>query len=81
MLKIKLKPFNHKTKKYYRISVMENLSKQHGKSIVELGFYDPFLKNIKINIEMLRIFLKKGAYPTKTVRNLIFKFFLIKRDE
>jgi ribosomal protein S16 len=72
MLKIRLKPL--KNKKSYKIILIRNLTKRNAKSIFEFGYYNPVLKIIKINIKLLYHFLNKGAYPTKTVRNLIYKY-------
>jgi small subunit ribosomal protein S16 len=44
MFKIRLKKLGRKGKPFYRIVLMNNLSKRDGKSIAELGFYDPLTK-------------------------------------
>ena len=49
MLKIRLKRTGRKTKPFYRIVLMENLSKRDGKAILELGYYDPIKKIIKVD--------------------------------
>jgi len=71
MLKIRLKRVGRKKKPTYRIALMKNLSKRDGKSIKDLGFYDPLKKKIKLNLESIHYYLNKGAYPTATVANLI----------
>lgn len=73
MLKIKLKRTGKKTKPFYRIVLMENLSKRDGKSIVELGFYDPLKKDLQFDKVLLYKYINMGAYPTNTVRHLIYK--------
>jgi small subunit ribosomal protein S16 len=73
MLKIRLKRTGRKNKPFYRIVLMENLSKRDGKSIAELGFYDPLKKRISFNKLELHKYLNYGAYPTNTVRYLISK--------
>jgi small subunit ribosomal protein S16 len=73
MLKIRLKRIGRKKKPFYRIVVMENLSRRDGKSVAELGFYDPYTKNIKINTVDLHKYINNGAYPTDTVRHLVRK--------
>ena len=52
---------------------MENLSKRDGKAILEFGFYNPISKQIKIDKIALHKYLNCGAYPTDTVRHLIYK--------
>jgi small subunit ribosomal protein S16 len=73
MLKIRLKRIGRKTKPFYRIVLMENLSKRDGKSIAEIGFYDPIQKRIKFDKVTLHKYLNCGAYPTDTIRHLIYK--------
>lgn len=71
MLKIRLKKLGRKRKPFYRIVLMENLSKRDGKSILELGYYDPLNKVINFDKIQLQKYLNYGAYPTDTVRHLI----------
>ena len=71
MLKIRLKKLGRKRKPFYRIVLMENLSKRDGKSILELGYYDPLNKIVNLDKIELQKYLNCGAYPTDTVRHLI----------
>ena len=73
MLKIRLKRTGRKNKPFYRIVLMENLSKRDGKSIAELGYYDPLRKRVSFNKLELYKHLNNGAYPTPTVRHLIYR--------
>ena len=73
MLKIRLKRTGRKTKPFYRIVLMENLSKRDGKSIAEIGFYDRIKKVIKFDKILLHKYINHGAYPTDTIRHLIYK--------
>jgi small subunit ribosomal protein S16 len=73
MLKIRLKKVGRKSKPFYRLVVMENLARRDGKSIAELGYYDPLKKVINFDKNLLHKYLNAGAYPTDTVRHLIFK--------
>ncbi len=73
MLKIRLKKVGRKSKPFYRLVVMENLARRDGKSIAELGYYDPLKKVINFDKNLLHKQLNAGAYPTDTVRHLIFK--------
>ena len=73
MLKIRLKRTGRKTKPFYRIVLMENLSKRDGKSIAEIGFYDPIKKIINFDKITLHKYINHGAYPTDTMRHLIYK--------
>lgn len=73
MLKIRLKRAGRKGKPFYRIVLMESLSKRDGKAIEELGYYDPIKKVIEFDKILLSKYLNVGAYPTDTMRHLITK--------
>ena len=73
MLKIRLKRAGRKGKPFYRIVLMESLSKRDGKAIEELGYYDPIKKIINLDKITISKYLNYGAYPTNTVRHLIYK--------
>jgi small subunit ribosomal protein S16 len=73
MLKIRLKRSGRKGKPFYRIVLMESLSKRDGKAILELGYYDPLKKIIKMDKIAIHKYINHGAYPTDTVRHLIYK--------
>lgn len=73
MLKIRLKRAGRKNRPFYKIVLMENLSKRDGKAIVNLGFYNPILKEIHIKNMLLHKYINLGAQPTNTVRHLLFK--------
>ncbi len=73
MLKIRLKRAGRKKKPFYIIVLMESLSKRDGKSILELGYYEPIKKTICLNKTALHKCLNDGAYATDTVRHLLYK--------
>jgi small subunit ribosomal protein S16 len=73
MLKIRLKRTGRKNKPFYRIVLMENLSKRDGKAIVEFGYYDPLKKIITFDKVALHKYINCGAYPTDTTRHLIHR--------
>jgi small subunit ribosomal protein S16 len=73
MLKIRLKKVGRKNQPFYRLVVMENLARRDGKSVAELGYYDPLKKIINFDKGLLHKYLNAGAYPTDTVRHLIYK--------
>ena len=52
---------------------MENLSRRDGKAIAELGYYDPLVKVLKVDKLNLYKYIMNGAYPSNTVRHLIYK--------
>jgi len=73
MLKIRLKRTGRKKTPYYKIVLMESLSRRDGKSILEFGYYDPIRKLLTFDKLLLQKYLNYGAYPTNTVRHLIAK--------
>jgi small subunit ribosomal protein S16 len=73
MLKIRLKRLGRKKRAFYKIVLMKSLSKRNGKSIEDLGYYDPFSKLLKINKHKVVHYINCGAYPTDTVRHLLLK--------
>ena len=52
---------------------MENLAKRDGRAIADLGYYDPLRKVINFDKQALHKYINHGAYPTNTVRHLIYK--------
>lgn len=73
MLKIRLKRTGRKRTPFYKIVLMENLARRDGKAIIELGYYDPLKKVINFDKLNLHKYLNFGAYPTNTVRHLMYK--------
>jgi small subunit ribosomal protein S16 len=73
MLRIRLKRTGRKKKPFYKIVLMENLSRRDGKTIKELGFYDPLEKKIKLDKITAYSYIMNGAYPSNTMRHLIYK--------
>lgn len=74
-VKIRLKRMGSKQKPFYRIVVADSRSPRDGKVIDEVGYYNPIKEpaEIKINNETALEWLRKGAQPTDTVKNLFTK--------
>ncbi|WAM32541.1 30S ribosomal protein S16 [Caldicellulosiruptor naganoensis] len=74
-VRIRLKRMGAKNNPFYRIVVADSRSPRDGKTIDEIGYYNP-LKNpadIKIDVEKARKWLSHGAQPTDTVKILLKK--------
>lgn len=74
-VKIRLTRMGAKKAPYYRLVVADSRNPRDGKVIENLGTYNP-LKNpaeIKINNEAAIEWLKKGAIPTDTAKNILSK--------
>lgn len=74
MLAIRLMRMGNIHRPFYRIVIKEKKSKRDGKYIDNIGYYNPFTKEAKINIDKYNYWLKRGAQPSETVKNLIKKF-------
>ena len=75
MVKIRLKRLGAKKSPFYRIVVSDARTPRDGKTIAELGIYDP-TKNpsvLNVNIEDARKWIANGAQPTDTVKALLKK--------
>ena len=72
---LRLKKFGTKKKPFFRIVAVTKSEKRDGKSIEELGHYDPKKdgENVKINKERIEYWLKTGATPSDTVKSILKK--------
>ena len=77
MLRLRLKRGGRKRKPIYRIVVMNNTTKRDGKTIDEVGFYNPITKQIRLNVTKVISRLNQGVKPSNTVRNLLVEAGLI----
>ncbi len=71
-VKIRLTRIGAKKKPLYRIVAADEDSPRDGKFIEVIGTYDPNTNPAKVNLneETALKWLKKGAIPTETVKNL-----------
>ncbi len=73
-VKIRLKRFGTKKRPYYRIVIMDSRAPRDGKALEEVGYYHPIEKEdrqVKINAERVKDWIRKGAQPTPTVKRLL----------
>ena len=71
MVKIRLKRLGYKKNPLYRIVVINQASRRQGAPIVELGYYNPKTKEMKLNKTLAQEWMQKGAQPSQTVLYLI----------
>ena len=71
MLKIKLRPRGKKHQKTYRIVIAEARSKLNGKFTDDIGHYNPFTKELVIDKDKMKQWIKKGAKLTLGVNRLL----------
>ena len=75
MVKIRLARIGAKKSPFYRIVVADAKTPRNGRSIAELGYYDP-TKNptvLKIDVAEAQKWLKTGAVPTDKAKSLLIK--------
>ena len=73
MLKIRLSRRGKKKSPFYRINVVDMRQKRDGAPVEQIGTYNPFTKELKLNKEKANEWIKKGAIPSSTVRTLLKK--------
>ena len=74
-VRIRLKRFGTKKKPHRRIVVCDIRRARDGKTIEEIGYYDPSKKPtfISIDKERAQFWLSKGATPTEIIKSLFKK--------
>ena len=80
-VKLRLKRMGAKQKPFYRIVAADSRTKRDGKFLENVGTYNP-VKNpaeVKVDEEKALYWLKKGAIPTETVRNILSKEGIMKK--
>ena len=70
MIKIRLKKYGRKGQPCYRIVAMDSRVKRDGRSIEELGFYNPITDETHLKFQRINARLKDGAQPSDTVKNI-----------
>jgi small subunit ribosomal protein S16 len=72
-VRIRLTRMGAKKRPFYRIVVAHAASKRDGRSIDQLGYYDPLTDpaTIKLDEEKVRLWLGRGAQPSESVAQLL----------
>ncbi len=75
MVKIRLQRQGKKKAPFYHIVVADSRSPRDGKIIEQIGTYDPMTEpsTIVVDKEKLEKWIKNGAKPTPTVKDLMEK--------
>ena len=74
-VKIRLRRMGAKRAPFYRVVVADSRYPRDGRFIEEIGYYDP-MKNppeIKLDTDKAEQWIKNGAQPTDTVKNILKK--------
>ncbi len=80
-VKLRLKRMGAKKRPFYRVVAADSRSPRDGKVIEEVGYYNPIMEpaDIKIDEEKAMKWLRNGAIPTDTVRDILKKQGIIKK--
>ena len=80
-VKLRLKRMGSKKRPFYRIVATDARNPRDGKTLEELGHYDPIAAPavVKINEEVALKWLTNGAIPTDTVRDLFSREGIMKK--
>ena len=81
MVKIRLKRMGANKKPFYRIVAADSRAKRDGRFIEVVGTYNPLTDpaEVKIDEEVAMKWLRNGAVPTDTVRNLFSEAGIMKK--
>ena len=73
MVKIRLRRMGAKKAPFYRVVVADARSPRDGRCIEEIGTYNPLTEpaTVNIDVEKAQAWIKNGAQPTDTVRDLL----------
>ena len=73
MVKIRLQRAGAKKAPYYHIVVADSRSPRDGRIVEQIGSYDPMTNpaTIKLDKEKVEKWIKNGAKPTESVKELI----------
>jgi small subunit ribosomal protein S16 len=71
--KIRLKRAGRKKKPFYRIVVIDSREKRDGRSIEDLGWFDPISDAISLKLDRFDHWFSVGAIPSERVSTLAKK--------
>lgn len=80
-LKIRLTRLGAKKQPFYRIVVADSRSARDSSALEIIGTYDPLKETdaLKLDAEKAQLWLKNGAQPTDTVKDLLVKSGVIQK--
>ena len=78
-VKLRLKRMGAKKAPFYRIVAADSRFPRDGRSIETIGYYNPTTNPVKIDADLAMKWLRNGAQPSDTVRNLLSGEGLMKR--
>ena len=73
MLKLRFKKYGRKGQPCYRIVAMDSRAKRDGRTIEQLGYYNPLTKKTHLKVTPIKKYLGNGAQTTASVKNLFIQ--------
>ena len=77
MVRLRMKSMGRRHRPFFRICAMDSRTARDGRSIEELGHYDPMSRNPEtqtvLNVDRIRYWLGVGAQPSEKVQALLKK--------
>lgn len=72
-VKLRLRRMGNTNRPFYRVVAIDSRMRRDGRSIEELGFYDPVKRpaEVRLKEEAIMTWLRRGAEPSGTVRELL----------
>ncbi len=78
MVRIRMKSMGRRHRPFFRICAMDSRAPRDGRSIEELGHYDPMSRNAEtqtvLNVDRIRYWLSVGAQPSQKVGAILRRF-------
>ena len=71
MVRIRLRRVGKKKNPVYQVIAADKRAPRDGKFLEKLGWYNPKDGNFSLRMEQIELWIKKGAVPTNTVKNLM----------
>lgn len=80
-LKIRMKRLGKRNTPFYRLVVVDTRWRRDGKTIADIGWYDPVKKPAQVSLKEVEIYqwLEKGAQMSDTARSLLKKQGIVER--
>ncbi|EXJ22536.1 SSU ribosomal protein S16p [Alkalibacterium sp. AK22] len=80
-VKIRMKRMGSKRNPFYRLVVADSRAPRDGRIIEQVGTYNPVSEpaEVKVDEELVLKWLKDGAKPSDTVKNLLSKEGIMKK--
>jgi small subunit ribosomal protein S16 len=75
VVRLRMKSMGRRHRPFFRICAMDSRKPRDGRSIEELGHYDPMSRNAEsqtvLNVDRIRYWLGVGAQPSEKVQALL----------